>query len=82
MVLSFLTKYIGFSVYTYIGDDMRIFYIFKIKAELIPMYKNSPKDLFNTLKHIYSLNNNTSLGLNLFNQLCLPIAKDKLDLDI
>ena len=73
-----MTKYIGFSVYTYIGDGMRTLYIFKIKREFLSLYKDNPKYLYDVLKRIYYINN-VALGHNLFNQLCIPIDKDEMD---
>ena len=59
---------------------MRTFYIFKIKKEFVNLYLENPNNLYKTLEHLYSLNQNDLIhGENLFSQLTDMIDKDNLD---
>lgn len=62
---------------------MRIYFIFNIKDEFISLYKDNQRVLYNILRHIYYLDKDeVTYGYNLFNQLVLPIDKNKLDRDL
>ncbi len=57
---------------------MRTFHIFNIDKSIALLTKNDTYQLYNTFKKIKSLNSsNLSLGINLYEQVALPIKKDK-----
>lgn len=57
---------------------MRTFYIFSIDKNVINLTKDDSYQLFNTFRKIKNLNNSDlSLGVNLYEQVAVPIAKDK-----
>lgn len=57
---------------------MRTFYIFSIDKNVINLTKDDSYQLFNTFKKIKNLKNEDfSLGINLYEQVALPIIKDK-----
>ena len=59
---------------------MKVFYIFRIKKELISLYKETPSILFNILKSIYYLDKEeVEYGYHLFKQIIVPINKNELD---
>ncbi len=50
---------------------MRRFYIFSIRPELIPLYKENPDNLYKILNGIYSMKpSELTYAYNLFNQMC------------
>ena len=62
---------------------MKVYYVFKIKKEIINLYKDIPSVLYNILKNIYYLEKTeVEYGYNLFNQLIIPIDKNKLDREL
>jgi hypothetical protein len=62
---------------------MKVYYIFKIKDDIVNLYKDTPSVLYNILKTIYYLEKEeVDYGYNLFNQLIVPIPKNKLDRSI
>ena len=62
---------------------LRTFYIFKIRDEFHNLYLNNPKNLYTLLKHLYYLKKkDLNYGFSLFNQLIVPIDKERLDRDI
>lgn len=62
---------------------MRTYYIFKMKKEFVNLYRESPNNLFNILKHLYYMKKHEiEYGYNLYNQLTERISKDKLDREI
>lgn len=59
---------------------MRIYYIFKIKDELIKQYENCPDTLYNILNQMYYMKKNEKeYGLSLFRQIIQPINKQEID---
>ncbi len=62
---------------------MRIYYIFNIKDEFVKLYRDYPSTLYGILNHMYHMrDNDLTYGYNLFNQIALPIDKEKIDRDI
>ncbi len=62
---------------------MKTYYIFQIKKEFISLYKETPSTLFHILRSIYYLDKTeVEYGYNLFNQLIIPMNKNKIDRDI
>ncbi len=62
---------------------MRIYFIFKIRDEFVSLYKDNQSVLYNILRQIYYLDKSeVTYGYNLFNQLILPIDKNKLDREL
>lgn len=62
------------------GDNMKVYFIFKLKKEFVNLYKDNPSVLFNILKSIYYLDRTeVDYGYNLFKQLILPFSKNELD---
>ena len=62
---------------------MKTYYIFQIKKEFISLYKETPSTLFHILRSIYYLDKTeVEYGYNLFNQLTIPMNKNKIDRDI
>lgn len=62
---------------------MRVYYIFRIKKEMIHLYKDSPSILFHILKSIYYLDRTeVDYGYHLFRQLTIPFDKNKIDRDL
>ena len=62
---------------------MKVYYIFELKEEFVKLYKDIPSVLYNILKNIYYLDKReVEYGYNLFNQLIIPIDKNKVDRDI
>lgn len=60
---------------------MRIYYIFKISEELIPIVKNNPNKLYETLESIYMINeDNLNLGVSLYQKLIKRIKKDEVNM--
>ena len=59
---------------------MRTFYAFKIKKEIISLYKSNSKSLYDILKHLYYMKkNDMKFGYNMFKQLTNRIDKEELD---
>ena len=59
---------------------MKTYYIFQIKKEFISLYKETPSTLFHILRSIYYLDKTeVEYGYNLFNQLIIPMNKNKID---
>lgn len=57
---------------------MRIFYLFKIKRNVLKDYKNNYEELYKTLDYIHTLNEkDINLGYRIFNSLIVPIKKDE-----
>ena len=62
---------------------MKVYYIFRMKEEFIHLYKDSPSVLFHILKSIYYLDREeVDYGYHLFEQLTLPLDKNKIDRDL
>ena len=62
---------------------MKTYYIFQIKKEFISLYKETPSTLFHILRSIYYLDKTeVEYGYNLFNQLIIPMDKNKIDRNI
>ena len=62
---------------------MKVYYIFKLKDDVLDLYKDTPSVLYNILRNIYYLEKSeVDYGYNLFKQLTLPIEKNKIDRDI
>ena len=62
---------------------MKTYYIFQVKKEFISLYKETPSTLFHILRSIYYLDKTeVEYGYNLFNQLIIPMNKNKIDRDI
>ena len=58
---------------------MRNFYIFNIVDEIAVLTKSYPYNLFRVLENIYFLNkSDLSIGLDIFEQVALPIDKNKI----
>lgn len=67
----------------YLVISMRIYFIFKIRDEFVSLYKDNQSVLYNILRQIYYLDKSEVMyGYNLFNQLILPIDKNKLDREL
>jgi hypothetical protein len=63
-----------------LGDEMRIYYVFKIKEEYIELYKDTPSTLYNILNQMYYMKRKElGYGFNLFNQIINLIDKNELD---
>lgn len=59
---------------------MRVFYCFNIKDEFKFLYKETPSNLYNILKHIYYLDRDDLLyAKTILNQICNPIDKEEMD---
>lgn len=62
---------------------MKVYYIFKLREEIISLYRDSPSVLYNILRNIYYLDREeVDYGYNLFKQLTLPIDKNKIDREL
>ena len=62
---------------------MKVYYVFKLKKEIINLYKDTPSILYNILKSIYYLDkDDLSYGYNIINQLIIPIKKKNIDRNI
>lgn len=62
---------------------MRTYYIFKMKKEFVNLYRESPNNLFNILRHLYYMKRHEiEYGYNLYSQLTERISKEKLDREI
>lgn len=62
---------------------MKVYYIFKIKQEIIQLYQDTPSILFHILKSIYYLDQaEVEYGYHLFRQLTLPFNKNQLDREL
>lgn len=60
--------------------EMKEYFIFKIKKELVKLYKNRPSDLFDVLNRIYYMKTiDLEYGKNLFSQVACFLDKDKLN---
>lgn len=59
---------------------MNNYHIFAIKKEVYTTYKNNEYSLYKLLYNLYKLNkSDLNYGVTLYNQLCYPINKNKLE---
>lgn len=59
---------------------MNNYHIFAIKKEVYTTYKNNEYSLYKLLYNLYKLNkSDLNYGVTLYNQLCYPINKKKLE---
>lgn len=59
---------------------MRTFYIFKINNEMAILMKNNPYNIFRSMENIFKMSKKEfSLGLNIYEQLIIPIDQNKLN---
>jgi len=70
-------------MYNKVGDNMRNFYIFKIKKEYANITRNNPYHLYRSLEQIYYMDKSeVILGLDFFDRLIEPINQKDIDIDI
>ena len=59
---------------------MRIFYLFKIKNNMLKNFKNNYEELYELLENIHYLKTeDIVLGFSIFNSIVLPIKKDEIN---
>ena len=59
-------------MYCYInnGDDMRMYYVFNIKSDVLKLYQDKPSSLYKILENIYFMHiEDINYGFNIFKQL-------------
>lgn len=64
----------------FIGDLMRVYYVFDVKEEFVSLYKDNANTLYNILNQMYYMKReDINYGYNLFKQIVNKQDKFKLD---
>lgn len=75
-----MTFFLYINLYYNIGDNMRIFYAFKIKKEFYELYQETPSVLYSFLNQLYHFKKeDLDYGNNLFKQIVNYFDKEELD---
>lgn len=64
-------------------NDMRTFYVFKIRKEYAILTKKNPYHLYKTIEQLYYVDQSEiSLGLDLFEKIIEPLNQKQLDIEL